>query len=328
MKQKKYYLFSTLAATLMLATVGTSAFAEELSGITILNKFLQTGAGNYRYYPSSEFQTPYGSLPKQGFDPNFYDDYVKDIYKDGVFWTIDVGSNNGFNFGTTGATGTLNPYAYATDITGRTATSSGGNPLTLGAAYLYKLFATGAEGFDGDFRNPWAGIPNGVLDLRDLSYAIRSAMQVVNLVTQDTSSAYYYVNLDWEKNYYTSLLLAENSDKNYWLQEYNFLERYDEIGDYCVFVMNMRDPNAPSHIIPNPYCYDTVNPGTIDIYHSDFLFLAEGTNFRNGGNGGSGVPEPATLLLWTLGSFGLAGGSWVRKHRMNIRMKKLACGHL
>ena len=33
-----------------------------------------------------------------------------------------------------------------------------------------------------------------------------------------------------------------------------------------------------------------------------------------------GVPEPATLLLWTLGGMGLAGTSWVRKRRM----KKLA----
>ena len=36
--------------------------------------------------------------------------------------------------------------------------------------------------------------------------------------------------------------------------------------------------------------------------------------------GPSGVPEPATLLLWTLGGMGLAGSSWVRKRQM----KKLA----
>ena len=334
MNQTKQIPFFTLAV-LMLTATGTSVFADELSGITILNDFLQTGSGNYRHNNTTTFSTPFGTLTKFGFASEFYDTYVKDTYYQGQFWTIDVGSNNGFNFTTSDATGTLNPYAYSPNITGITTTRSGGNPLTLGAAYLYKLFATGAEGFKGDFRKPWAGIPDGVRDFCDLSYAIRSAMQIVNYsagMVGDVSSMYYYVNLDWETNYYTRLLLAENPDKNYWLQEYNFLDRYDEIGDYCVFVMNMRDPHAKSHFIQNPHDNSS---GQIDIYHSDFLYLAKGSVFRNSGEGGGdsgdgvntdggdcpgGVPEPATLLLWMLGGLGFAGSSWTRKNRM----KKLA----
>ena len=38
------------------------------------------------------------------------------------------------------------------------------------------------------------------------------------------------------------------------------------------------------------------------------------------GSGLGDVPEPATVLLWTLGSMGLAGGSWAH----NRRMRKLA----
>jgi len=64
--------------------------------------------------------------------------------------------------------------------------------------------------------------------------------------------------------------------------------------------------------------------------YNDGLFLVFSNGF--GPNGGfnpddpgdpgdpgnpGGVPEPATLLLWTLGSLGVAGSSWARKRRMN-----------
>jgi len=62
-------------------------------------------------------------------------------------------------------------------------------------------------------------------------------------------------------------------------------------------------------------------------HFEDFLYLAQKTDNPTppirpgdpGAPGNPGVPEPATLLLWTLGTLGL-GTSWARKRQM----KKLA----
>ena len=56
-------------------------------------------------------------------------------------------------------------------------------------------------------------------------------------------------------------------------------------------------------------------PKQTDYDYNDGVFLV----FSNDGSGPGpqpGVPEPATLLLWTLGSMGFAGSSWTRKRRM------------
>jgi len=78
-----------------------------------------------------------------------------------------------------------------------------------------------------------------------------------------------------------------------WAAAYDMRGRYDAIGDYAVFVMSIR--------------------GTDGRNYQDFLYLAP----ADYGNGGGEVPEPATLLLWTLGGMGLAGSSWARKRRKN-----------
>jgi hypothetical protein len=97
----------------------------------------------------------------------------------------------------------------------------------------------------------------------------------------------YYSNLGFD---YTTAYLVGYEDRGYYNQT-------DWDGDYqdLVFLIFMNNPADPPPIDPPP-----VDPPP---------------------GGGGDVPEPATMLLWTLGGFGMAGTSWIRKRRM---MKKFA----
>ena len=144
---------------------------------------------------------------------------------------------------------------------GHTANRSG-IELSLGAAVLYKQYATGELSVT-----------------QTTAEAFITAMRVLNGIETLAS---------WASN---TFLAGLASNRDYWLLEYDTRQRYDEIGDYCVFVMQVT-------------ATDLVSPG------QDFLYLAH-ANYT----APPGVPEPATLLLWTLGGMGFAGASW-RKRRM------------
>ena len=155
------------------------------------------------------------------------------------------------------------------ETTGHTATSQG-YTLTLGAACLYKEYATNLT-------------PLGVtenFDATGFTLAIRALMGI------DIVSS-------WTQNIYLRTLLTMNSSKIYWTTPYQVNQQYSEIGDYCVFVMNVTDINSLG-----PY--------------QDFLYIAPA-------DAPSIVPESATFLLWSLGSMGLYGTSVACKRR---RMKK------
>lgn len=98
--------------------------------------------------------------------------------------------------------------------------------------------------------------------------------------------------LSWT-NAFTNYLLTINSDKNFWTQTYDPNQYYDVIGDYSVFVMN---------------CYSSTNGAN----GQDFLYVASAKD-------SSDTPEPASVLLWTLGSFGALGAARrARKQREKL----------
>ncbi|MCL2118168.1 MAG: PEP-CTERM sorting domain-containing protein [Planctomycetaceae bacterium] len=99
---------------------------------------------------------------------------------------------------------------------------------------------------------------------------------------------------DWTLNATLRSLLDINASRDYWLTAYNANQSYAFMEGYYTFIMDVR----------------TNSNGNAQ----DFYYLAYG-----GGGGGGQVPEPATLLLWSLGGMGLAGASWRKR-----RMKKLA----
>ena len=155
-------------------------------------------------------------------------------------------------------------------VTGQTANSSG-VVLSLGAATLYKQYATGQ-----------LSVTSANVD------AFLAALRVLNNDTQQGVATAPLINAanEWATN---TFLAGFASNQSYWMQAYDARQRYDEIGDYCVFIMQVTTPGG--------------QPG------QDFLYIANATFTP-----APGVPEPATLLLWSLGGMGLAGASWCRKH--------------
>ena len=145
--------------------------------------------------------------------------------------------------------------------------NSSGTALSLGAATLYKQYATGQLAVTSTAN----------------ANAFSTALKVLN--GSETLA-------NWSTNAYLATLTGS---QNYWTQKYDARQRYNEIGDYCVFVMQVTDSSG--------------NRG------QDFLYLANATYTKN-----HDVPEPATMLLWALGGLGVAGSTWTRKRRM----KKLA----
>ena len=93
---------------------------------------------------------------------------------------------------------------------------------------------------------------------------------------------------NWNSNKYLAQLLAINSSQSYWTGAYDPNKYYAEVGDYAVFAMN--------------------NYSSSGAAQQDFFYVTK-ANYDNG------VPEPATLLLWSVGGMSLAGASW-RKRRI------------
>ena len=165
-----------------------------------------------------------------------------------------------------------------------TTSNRSGKVVNLAIAWLHTQYVRGnLAGYD---ESVWY---DG--DSMDLFY---EALRV--LMSGTTQEKYSYLANANNHNPFITQMLNAGAMYGYtaddWLTAYDMRDRYDIIGDYAVFVMTIT--------------------GTDGRAYQDFLYLAP-ANYGNGG----GVPEPATLLLWTLGGFGLAGTSWTRKRRMH-----------
>jgi hypothetical protein len=99
---------------------------------------------------------------------------------------------------------------------------------------------------------------------------------------------------DWTNNVYLDMLLQINPDQSYWTTAYNANQRYDLIGDYSVFVMTVTLSNGARG--------------------QDFLYISKATTT------GAGTPEPASLLLWSLGGLGCLIASWKRRRQKRLRL--------
>lgn len=190
-------------------------------------------------------------------------------------------SNESFTIGAT-ANGKLN-YDYGVTRTRDELA------ITLGAAWLYKLFATGEiNSVLGGYNS--LGEPMYIYSIFPERNANAAAFQqaLKMLIGADQTTS-------WNSNNYTYTLIQYAMDTmgmtssqamNFWTQNYALNTNYDLMGDYVVFSM---------YSSQGSYLYMTTKSG-----------------------GGSDVPEPATILIWTLGGMGLAGSAW-RRNRKNAQ---------
>ena len=257
-----------LACALAFANVGV--VLAEFDAQTFVNQFNGTSgwAFNYQAFNSSGV-VGYFTAQNSSLQPTIMAAYnPKAIYNNGfVSFCVEPPNENyaligtaKLNFTNGNSTKVVSPY-----------NGFNNNALTVGAAFLYRQFATGVLNVPGfNYNNSYG----------DFQYAMKLLMN---------PSGVQWENSDVCANKFVQYILAQNGNKRYWEHAYNPNQRYDEIGDYAVFVMNISGRYSDMQ---------------------DFLYITK-ADYGNGG--GSGVPEPATILLWTLGSAGAFGFGYRRK---------------
>ena len=246
-----------LLVVALLAVAGSGSVFADLNAIDIYNSFNATNGGQgFRF--THEFTQ--GWLRKLTTEPGYenvdFSAYVNGL-TGGINYFTTVCVQPDVNFGNS-VVGLLN---Y--DEVNGTSQNSQEHYLSVGAAFLYKQYATGEL----------------LVNSGEEGIAFNRAIQVL---------MHEEIETNWNNNYFLRYLLLEiKHDTDYWFADYYPAQHYDEIGDYCVFVMQVTDLSGGDK--------------------QDFLYIAPATPPDD-------VPEPATVLIWTLGGMGLVG-SWMRQRR-------------
>jgi len=272
----------TLAALLIWVACSASVYAELNAGD--LADTFNSMNGNTGFRLRLEFQSPGAWRPDIGA-------YAKLTTLSGD--SVDTGAYGANRSGTTGQ-----HYFFSFCITPSVRNMPGtGN-------YIGKLNYT-----DGLTKNrDGIALSVGAAFLYK-EFAADSGLGAGNLDWNLFAEAMYFLNHDpnrlnpatgWDNNHYLRSLRDNYSHHlgigESWTDQYDPGRYYgDWFGEYSVFVMTLANADG--------------TPGTFQ----DFLYIANATRT-------SDVPEPATLLLWTLGGLGLFGASKSRRRRM----KKLA----
>ena len=209
------------------------------------------------------------------------------------FQTFCVAPEFDTDFGQT-RSGTLNYQS----VTHTTATAMGNN-LKLGVAWLYKEFAAGTLGAGTEFAYEYVygqGRIDSAVMLQDAIWFLMGGMQneyAGRMTDRDT---------DWDNNTYLKYLKSIEDEESYWRATYQVGNSYDGLmGDYNVYVVNVKVPS-----------FMGFGGDTIDL-RQDVLYVIRDNDPH--------TPEPASILLWTLGSLGAAGMVY-RKRRTNLNLEK------
>ena len=149
--------------------------------------------------------------------------------------------------------------------------------LSLGIACLYAQFIAGNDMVD----NP---------NVNDLHSALKF------LMGDEQSGIASWADQNPYLRYLLGITLPHGIENTsaYWEGAYNLMEDNELIGDYYIFIMSVKDLDGFT-LQGNKMLY------AHDKYYYETYDDPEST------------PEPATLLLWTLGGLGLGGTSWLRR---------------
>ena len=164
-------------------------------------------------------------------------------------------------------------------------TTSDNHVLSLGAATLYARFASGTL---TPYHYGYSA--TDVAERATSAVALRDAIRF--LIGAGTAGDISGTNV------FVKYLLNENSDLTHWTSIYDPNELYSEVGDYAVFVMNVTQNGSPAQDL---------------LYVSKIIVSPPPPPV---------VPEPATVLIWSLGGLGMVCTAWRKRHL--AKMKSLA----
>jgi len=170
--------------------------------------------------------------------------------------------------------------------------------LTLGAAYLYMKFADGSL-FGYQYTYSTARADSAVLLQDAIWYLLDLKESMVNQSTNMTNNIFLQ-QLTAEK------LLTAGDSQLKWTDIYDPASNYGGLmEDAKVFVMQNSFENSPSG-------------GEMGIRSGGSVEMRQDVMYVVRTGGSSDVPEPASILLWTLGSLGAAGMAY-RKRRNSVK---------
>ena len=195
-----------------------------------------------------------------------------------------MGSSNSFlTFGVQPNNANIGTGGIATlnyDASAGTTTNKDGIALSYGAAFLYAKYATGV-----------------LVVTDDTAYDFYQALNTLNGT----------LSTNWNSNNFLYQLRTIESNMDYWTRTYNPGLIYTDIGNISVFILQLRDQTGNSSQQDVLYVANSTGPAAPpwDPNQPPQPPLPP-----------SGVPEPASVVLWTLGCLGLTGTSWIRNRRM------------